>query len=287
MDPKKAVVLVVLLLIAWPDADGKSRAQLASNEMAVGIYDGYMAVAQGSANGMTNLRFLLDTGASDTAIDRRVAEKLAVNGKPANVTSFEKTTASEWTELREITFGPERASNVRVVIEDLSYFGRIGLHIDGVIGLDQLRRQSFVVNYAKKYVAFGPVATAGMHATPMLANGRLVKVETGLDGRPVWMVADTGAPVTVLYEDILSQLTVNYRLDRRMDWLSLSGHLESRVAIVPRFQVGGQDLGREVILVSVPRAKRLSGVVGYLGVAALGAKVVAFDFDRNQLLWKK
>jgi Aspartyl protease len=177
--------------------------------------------------------------------------------------------------------------NVRVMIEDLRYFRSIGAHVDGVIGLDQLRGQSFVVNYAKKRVIFGPATTAGMRGAPMLANGKAIRVEAELNGRTVWMVADTGAPGTVLYEDTLNDLDVNYRFEGRMDWLSLSGHVESRIAMVSRFRVGGQDLGREVVLVSVTVTERLSGVSGYLGVASLEAKEVAFDFERNQLLWRK
>jgi hypothetical protein len=59
------------------------------------------------------------------------------------------------------------------------------------------------------------------------------------------------------------------------------------MAIMPRLRLGGQDLDREVVLISAPGAKRLSGVSGYLGLASLNAKQVAFDFETNQLLWRK
>lgn len=289
MERRKVVMLLgaMMLSVAWHQADGRVRAPLESNEMAVEIYDGYMPVVQGSANGITNLKFLLDTGATDSAIDRSLAKKLGLPSKPTKVTSFDKTIESEWTALTELTFGPVQASNVRVMIDDLGYFKRVGAHIDGVIGLDQLRRQSFVVNYAKKCVVLGPPAMAGMRATPMLAKGRVITVETELDSRPVWMIVDTGAPATVLYEDTLKDLAVSYRLEGRMDWLSVCGHVASRIATVSRFRAGGQELARGVILVSVPAAKRPSGVAGYLGVASLEAKEVAFDFERNQLLWRK
>jgi hypothetical protein len=280
-------MLLALLSVAWLEANGRDRATIASNEMPIELYDGYMAVARGSANGITNLRFLLDIGASDSAIDRSVAERLGLESKPISVTSFDKTVASTWTALSEITFGPKRALNVPVIVEDLSFFDRMGVHIDGVIGLDQLRCQSFVVNYARKSVIFGPVATAGMRAAPMFVSGKAIRVETELDGRRVWLSADTGAPITVFYEDALKELTVSYRLERRMDWVSVSGHVDSRIAIVPHFRVGGQDLSGEVILVSVPESKKLSGVSGYLGVASLESKEIGFDFEKNQFLWKK
>jgi len=289
MDRTSAVALLgtLLLSVVCGAAVGRTRAQLASNEMAIEVYGGYLVVARGSVNSADNLRFLLDTGASNTAIDRRVAERLGLHGQPAKVINFDKTVALEWTEVKEMTFGPERICNVRVMIEDLGYLRSTGTHVDGVIGLDYLRRQSFLVDYARERVVFGPTATGGMHGVPMRADIKSIRVEVELDVRAVWMVADTGARGIVLYEDTLKDLLANYRVQRRAGAVSLGGPLENRIAIVPRLRLGGQDLDREVVLISAPGAKRLSGVSGYLGLASLDAKQVAFSFETNQLLWRK
>ncbi|MFY9803870.1 MAG: retroviral-like aspartic protease family protein [Candidatus Acidiferrales bacterium] len=282
-------LLGTLLLSVVCGAAGRSTGttQLSSNEMAIELYGGYLAVARGGVNNADNLRFLLDTGASNTAIDRRVAERLGLHGQSAKVINFDKNVAVEWTEVQELTFGPERIRNVRVLIEDFGYLRSSGLHVDGVIGLDQLRSQSFLVDYARERVMFGPIATGGLRGVPMRADAKLIRVEVELDAQPVWLVADTGARGIVLYEDTIKDLLVNYRVEGRTGAASLGGPLENRVAIVPRLRLGGQDLDREVVLVSAPGAKRLSGVSGYLGLASLDAKQVAFSFETNQLLWKK
>jgi predicted aspartyl protease len=282
-----ALVGMVLLSVLCGATVGNTRMQLAGNEMAIEIYGGYLAVARGSVNNAGNLRFLLDTGASNTAIDRRVAEKLGLRGQPARVINFDKTVALESTDVEEMTFGPESVRNARVMIEDLGYLRSGGARVDGVIGLDQLRRQSFVLDYAKERVVFGPASTNGMRSAPMHVDAKSIGVQVELDGRPVWMVADTGIRGIVLYEDTLKDLLSSYRVEGRTDGVSLGGPLENRIAIVPRLRLGGQDLGREVVLISAPGAKRLSGVSGYLGLASLGAKQVVFSFERNQLLWRK
>src|ERR1700722_15505861 len=307
MDRTGIVALLGTLLLSAVccAAVGNARAQLVSNEMAIEIYGGYLVVAPGSVNNAENLRFLLDTGATNTAIDRRVAERLGLHGHPAKVINFDKTVAPESAEVEEITFGPERIHNARVLIEDLGYFRSAGLHIDGVIGLDQLRKQSFLVDYARDRVVFdptsisgpasmsgptsmfGPTATRGMHSVPMRADARSISVEVALDDRSIWMVADTGTRGILLYEDTLKDLLANYRLEGRTTAASLGGPFENRLAIVPRLRLGSQDLGREVVLVSAPGARKLSGVSGYLGLASLDAKQVAFSFETNQLLWKK
>jgi predicted aspartyl protease len=289
MDRTSLVALLgtVLLSIVCGAPVRSTGTQLASNEMAVEVYSGYLVVARGSVNNAGNLRFLLDTGASNTAIDRRVAERLGLPGQAAKVVSFDKTVALEWTEAQEITFGPERISNVRVMIEDLGYLRSAGVHVDGVIGLDQLRRQSFLIDYARERIAFGPTAVSGMHGVPMREDAKSIRVEVDLDGRPVWMVADTGTRGILLYEETLKELLANYRVEGRTGAVSLGGPFENRLAIVPRLRLGGQDLDREVVLISAPGAKRLSGVSGYLGLASLDARQVALSFETNQLLWRK
>jgi predicted aspartyl protease len=282
-----ALLGALLLSILGGAAVGGTRTELASNEMAIEVYDGYLAVARGGVNNADNLRFLLDTGASDSAIDVRVAKRLGLHGYPTKLINFDKTVAVEWTELEELTFGPERTSNVRVMIEDLGNVRSSGVLVDGIIGLDQLRKQSFLVDYARKRVVFGPIVTIGMRGVPMRMDAKSVRVEAELDARPVSMVTDTGARGVVLYEDTVKDLLVNYRAEGPAGALSLGGPLESRMAIVPRLRLGGQDLDREVVLISAPGAKRLSGVSGYLGLASLNAKQVAFSFETNRLLWRK
>jgi hypothetical protein len=195
--------------------------------------------------------------------------------------------ALESADVQEMTFGPEHVRDVRVMIEDLGYFRSAGVRVDGVIGLDQLRRQSFLVDYGRERVVFGAASTSGMRSVPMRADARSIRVEIELGARPVWMVADTGTRGIMLYEDTLKELLADYRVEGRTGGVSLGGPFENRIAIVPRLRLGGQDLDREVVLISAPGAKRLSGVSGYLGLASLDAKQVAFSFQTNQLLWRK
>jgi len=62
--------------------------------------------------------------------------------------------------------------------------------------------------------------------------------------------------------------------------------VESQIAVVPRLRIARQDLDRRVYLVRPPNSPLLNGVAGYLGIAALNAKQVSFDFDRGLLSWQ-
>src|SRR5271169_94381 len=110
MDRSRVVALLgtLLLSLLCGAAVGGTSTHLASNEMAIEVYAGYMVVARGSVNGADNLRFLLDTGASSSAIDLRVAKRLGLHGSPTKVINFDKTVTVEPTELEELTCGPDR-----------------------------------------------------------------------------------------------------------------------------------------------------------------------------------
>jgi hypothetical protein len=268
-------------------AVSQSRGELTNNEMAIDIYGGYLVVAPASVNGLTNLRFLLDTGAMNSVVDRTLAEKLGLHGVAASAISFDKDLACEWAKVQEITFGPERISNKHVLIEDLRYLRSGGAQVDGVIGLDILRRQSFVLDYARRRVTFGKPASPGMRSVPIRVDGRSISVEVYVDRRPVRMIADTGVRNAVFYRNALRDSFTVYRVERRSRGLSVGGVVEDEVAIVTALAIGGHPLDRKVLVVSAPETERLTGVSGYLGLASLNAKEVAFDFDTNQLLWSK
>jgi predicted aspartyl protease len=284
-------VLIVLLLSASLCAAGsppsKSAGQPTGNEMAVDIYSGYLVVAPGSVNGFGNLRFLLDTGTANSVIDRAVAQKLGLRGEATKITSFDKFLAAEWTEVREITFGPEHIFGKHLMIEDLSYLRSAGAQVDGLIGLDILRQQSFVLDYARRRIIFGQPASTGMVSVPFRADETSISVEVYLDGRPVRMMADTGVRSTVFFADALRDQFTDYRVQRRSRALSVAGAVEDELAVVPRLSIGGHQLDREVVVVSAPRTAKLTRVSGCLGLASLDAKQVAFDFETNRLLWSK
>jgi Aspartyl protease len=285
---RKGFVLALALGLAATASLATDDAQKAepSNELPVHIYNRYLIVVEGSIGNVHGLRFLLDTGTSTTAVDRRLAKRLGVAGQRAKVINFDKIVPVQWGIIPEITLGPEQVLHVPVCIEDLSYLHAGPLPVDAIIGLDLLRRQTFMVDYAASRVLFGATETAGMHAVPMRVTQAAVTVEAQLNGRSVWMIADTGLLRTTLYERGVEAVLENYRVQGHVVAQSIGGPIENRVSTVLQLRCGGQELDREVLLVAPPAANRLSDVAGFLGPASFNPKQVVFDFDSNQLLWK-
>lgn len=284
----RAVVLALAMGVATISslgADATNRSGQ-SNELAVRIYNRYQIVAEGSVGNVHGLRFLLDTGTTTSSIDRRVAKHLGLAGQRTKVVNFDKVVPVEWGIVSEITLGPEQALQVPVLIEDLHYLHAGPLRIDGIIGLDLLRRKTFVVDYAASRVIFGGTDTAGMHAVPMRLGETTVTVQAQLDGRPVWMIADTGLLRTTLYERGIETALENYRIKQHLLANALGGVVENRLTTVLQLRLGDQQLDREVLFIAPPAANQLSDIAGFLGPASLNPKQVVFDFDSNQLFWK-
>ena len=280
------VVMAFAVLISETRANSNADTGSTNNRVLVDIYRGYLIVAPVDVGKFRGLRFLLDTGTTNTVIDRRLAKQLGLAGRPRKVVNFNKLITVECAELPDIAFGPDVANNLPVLIEDLRYLQAGQGSVDGILGLDLLRRRNFLVDYAESHVVFGTTETADMQAAPMRVTNTVLSVEAQLNGRPVWMIADTGLLRTMIYERGLEALLENNRVQGHVRSQSMSGSLDNRVATVLQFRLGGQDLEREVLFVPPPATNCLDDVAGFLGPAALKAKQVLFDFDAHQLRWK-
>lgn len=280
------VATVLAAIVPAARAGGKADTGSTNYQIPIDIYHGYLIVAPVDIGQLHGLRFLLDTGCTNTVIDRRVAKRLGLAAQRTKVVNFDKLVAVASGELPEITFGLEQAHNLRVLIEDLRYVPAGQAPLDGIIGLDLLRRRNFLVDYAEARLVFDASETAGMQAVPMHVSSTTLSVEAQLDGRPVWMIADTGLLRTMIYERGLEAVLENNRVQGHVLSQSTSGWVQNRVSMVLQFRLGPRDLDREVLFVSAPPANRLHDVAGYLGPASLKAKQVMFDFDAHQLRWK-
>jgi Aspartyl protease len=281
------LITIVVFLCTTFETDAKPPVFPKSNALHMDVYQGYLLVVEASVGQLHGLRFLLDTGATHTTIDRKLAQKLDLTLRQGELISFDKFVRIDCAQLPELSYGPEYFSDVPVVVQDMRYFLTIGLRIDGIIGWDLLRTSSFHLDLAKKQVSFGPTSAFSGSFVPLQPQALYVTVQADLDGRPVSMIADTGLFGTAFYEGAVKKGRENDSVLGRSMGQSVGGAVKSRSLLVPRLRLGNQDLDREVQLVQRPSSHPLPGIAGYLGISALDAKQIAFDFEHNQLRWSK
>src|SRR3984885_1368628 len=280
----QAIFVAAFLLLGGTHANAKTKGKLDANELSMNVVGGYLIVVKGSIGDRHTLNFLLDTGATTSAIDRKLAERLNLATRSSQMVNFDKTLQVQWCMLPELVYGPEHASNIKVAVEDLRYLRPSGAAVDGVIGWDLLRRHSFRLDFANKRVVFGAISATEGYSVPSRETPLCLAVPIDLDGRELWMIADTGMRGAMLYKPELE--ATSYQWQASISGRGVGGSVESQLALVPRLPIAPGDVDRQVYVVRPPNSALLDGIAGYLGIASLNAKQVTFDLDRGVLSWQ-
>src|ERR1700722_15217705 len=280
----RAILMAAFLLLGATRADATTKGKLDANELSMNVVGGYLIVVKGSIGEGHTLNFLLDSGATTSSIDRKLAERLNLATRSSQMVNFDKTLQVQWCMLPELVYGPERAANIKVVVEDLRYLRTSGAAVDGVIGWGGLGRQGFRLDFANKRVVFGATSATDGHSVPSRETPLCLAVPIDLDGRELWMIADTGMRGAMFYKPELE--ATSYQWQASISGRGVGGGAESQLALVPRLRIGTRDLDRQVYVVRPPTSAVLDGIAGYLGIASLKAKQVTFDLDRGVLSWQ-
>ena len=98
------------------------------------------------------LRFVLDTGATITAVTPATAELLGLHGEGNLLVNG--TIPAQLTRIAALSVGTFQHANLRAAIVDLPEERRIDEHFDGVLGLDVLTQYDVAVDIPRKRLVF-------------------------------------------------------------------------------------------------------------------------------------
>lgn len=249
------------------------------------VYDGYLLVVTGRIGRIENLHFAIDTGATNTVIDRRIADSLGLGRYSAEALTVGRSAKIEFANLPEIQFGSLRASHLPVAVSNLSFFRSFATRVDAIIGMDLLGRQNFTLDYAGRRLILGS-ARAARYEAP-LRVGPLLAVELSAQNHPLEMIVDSGASGIILYQERLQRRSILYGGQVRARGMAFSGMTYGTIASLPQLHLAGASIEPRVFVaedpVVVPEA--VPDRDGYLGLAALNAKFVSFDFCAGKMSW--
>ncbi len=120
-------------------------------KLPIRLYWGYLVVIEASIGNIRKLNFLVDTGAYPSVIDQKIARRLGLAEQPARVNLSKNSVETRLVVLPSLLLGPIRADSLRVLSEDLSFIQKtVGHKVDGIVGLDVLRKSSFTIDYRTK-----------------------------------------------------------------------------------------------------------------------------------------
>jgi predicted aspartyl protease len=151
-------------------------------------------------SGQGPFRFMVDTGADRTAVSSQLAARL-------NLTSGASATLHSFTGASEVQTAlvPElQLSRRSVRVVDAPLLNSEHMGADGILGVDSLRKQRVQFDFENNVMSIVPSSTVdsikdpdAIVITATRRNGRLIFTEARVNGRPVTVILDTGAQISV------------------------------------------------------------------------------------------
>jgi hypothetical protein len=170
-------------------------------------------------------------------------------------------------------------------VGDLARYSEFAGKADAIIGMDLLRMSDFTIDYGAGYLIFDPRPPEAYLAVgdPMT---KCLIVELQVQGHPVHLLVDTGSQFVLVYEDRLRKSVPGLRTASGIKNASMGGRVQVKQATLPNVVVGNRNLEVPVVFLPAPAENTLSGIDGVMGVAALQARRVHFDFSGKTLSWE-
>jgi predicted aspartyl protease len=92
----RATLVAAFLLLGTTHADARTESTLDANALSMNVVGGYFIVVKASIGDRHDLNFLLDTGATTSAIDSTLAERLNLSTHSSQMVNFDKTLQIQW-----------------------------------------------------------------------------------------------------------------------------------------------------------------------------------------------
>jgi predicted aspartyl protease len=266
----------------------QSRAhQVNTQRISFDLYRGYLVVTRGSIGGLKNLNFLVDTGAEPSVVDQKLAEKLDLPQRDAQVSVLNRSVAAKSAVLPDLEVGPIQVGKLPVLVEDLSFLQKgLRLRIDALIGLDVLGQSSFTIDYGRNTIQFGEPATRSF-SVPLFREQQLVTVNLQLNNQQFRFLVDTGASALTLFASRMQGLVPNLEVQNVTHSRNLVGEFERAQILLRNVKIGDMNLEQQTAFLADDQRDPRRGFDGLFSPPALGFKQVVFDLDRGTLGWSK
>jgi len=252
-----------------------------TQEVPFQLVGGFLIEFEGTIGGLEGLRFILDTGATHSVVDRRIARKLGVPLRPAEVFDFDtnRVIAGEGV-FPEVRFGPVILKDVDLFAANLGALSTFAENADAVVGMDLLGFGSFAIDYDQRRMFFQPVerslSSVRLHDSAMCLQLRV-------QDHVMELLLDTGIEGLVLFEDRLRREIPNLVTEGKQKYIRLGPHTRAIQTTIPGIYLGTKEINQNVWLIKGPKSGALPGIYGYLGASALKPHRLEFDISGSHL----
>jgi predicted aspartyl protease len=215
-------------------------------------------------------------------VDKKIADKLKLSRHPIESFNFDRKLTWEQAEFHEVQFGPVKATKIAMLVGHLAEYSEFARNADAIIGTDLLKLSNFSIDYEARRIVFhsrGPDSSAARGEPP----SDWLTLQVLVQGHPLRLIVDTGLPGILLYEERLLTSIPGLQLTGTVVNVTVGGRLHAKQVTLRGIAIGPTDKDVSVLLMKSPPPDMLPGIVGIVGIAALNARRVNFDFARGTL----
>jgi predicted aspartyl protease len=242
----------------------------------------FLVVVRGQIGDLDGLKFIVDTGATRSVIDSKVADRLRLPRRAGKVMNFDRDISVEWADIPDLRVGSLRSEAIRVTVMKLGEYSEFAKNVDGIIGLDLLSRsKKLTIDYEGRTLSFQ--LPDGGAADPVFAS--CFTIPFVVQGITVRLVVDTGHQDVLLYGNRVRRRLPKIHTQGESKEVTL-GRIHATRVKLPDVRIGGPNEVTTVFMIDGPDELALPGVDGYLGVLSLHAKHIEFDFAARVLRWQ-
>ena len=254
-------------------------------EVPFKIYNDNLIIVKAAIGPIKNVNMILDTGTSPTAVSQEMADRLKLPGKTELLQTLNGTIQTKSFVLPRIQIGALYADSIRVVVQDLSFMERsLGIPLGGIAGLDILGTGSFTIDYRRRKIVFGPIATSEK-AVRFETQVPFLTVKTKIEGQEVRLLVDSGTWGLLVYRNRLQTTREQLRLDPNASISSPGGMTRVRW-LRAGVSLGENNLGAREVAIADVDSDAQNDFDGLLGFAKMGFRKVSFDFENGMLGWE-
>jgi hypothetical protein len=255
-------------------------------KLPIRLYWSYLVIVEGSIGSVQKLNLLVDTGAYPSVVDQKIASSLGLAKQPGRVNLSNKSVQTRLVVLPSLGLGPIRVESLPVLTEDLSFLQKaIGHKVDGIMGLDVLRKSSFTINYRTREILFGPVERLPF-SSPFETDTPVVTIRMTFQDQKLRLVVDTGGPDLMLFQSRLFGSTGLQALGTE-NVADVSGTFQRRKVRIPEVYLGKEPIGAQIAFVVDDRKDEGDNFDGVLGVKVPQFWKIAFDFEHRRFSWER
>lgn len=255
-----------------------------SMKLPVRLYGGYLVIAEGSIGNVHKLNFLVDTGASPSVIDEKIAHDLKLAEQIERVNLWNKSVQAQQVVVPSLRLGPVCVESIPVLAEDLSFLQKaLGFKVHAIVGMDVLRKSSFTINYKAKEMLFG-IPENLTHSVPFETDTPVVTVRMGFQDRRLRMVVDSGGPDLTLFRSRVSE-PIGLQTLGTETVADAGGTFERTKVRIPELRLGNETIGSQTAFLADDRKDEGDDFDGVLGVRGLQFRKLAFNFETRRFSW--